>query len=159
MQEEKLGFINDTMFTLLASLPASSEGLWGKMNSQHMVEHVRDFFNVSIEQIRFGLVTPEEHLPRYKDFLLSEKQFRENTKAPTTVLGEEPMPLRFSSMAEAVTALQKTVEQFNEFFNNNPGRKTIHPIFGPLDFEEWIQLHYKHITHHFRQFGLLPRHA
>ncbi|HMJ48212.1 MAG TPA: DUF1569 domain-containing protein [Ferruginibacter sp.] len=159
MQEEKLEFINSKMFELLASLPEGSKGLWGKMNSQHMVEHVRDFFNVSIEQMRFGLVTPEEHLPKYKEFLLSDKQFRENTKAPPNVLGEEPMPLRFNTFNGAVDALRKTVDQFNDYFNNNPGKKSIHPVFGPLDFEEWVQLHYKHITHHFRQFGILPRHA
>ena len=157
MQDEKLEFINAAMFELMVKLQERSKGLWGKMNAQHMVEHLRDFFQVSIEQVRFGLVTPEEHLPKYMEFLLSEKQFRENTKAPSNILGEEPMPLRFDTLSDAIEALRKTVVQFNEYFKNNPGKKTIHPVFDPLDFDEWVQLHYKHVQHHLRQFGLLSR--
>lgn len=156
MQEEKLAFISNEVFSLLAKLAEDTKGKWGKMNPQQMVEHIRDFFNVSIEQMRFELVTPEAHLPKYKEFLLSDKQFRENTKAPSNVLGEEPMPLRFNSFIEATEALKKTVGKFNEYFAGQPGKKTIHPVFGPLDYEEWILLHHKHVTHHLRQFGLLP---
>jgi tRNA A58 N-methylase Trm61 len=47
------------------------------MNVQQMVEHVTDFFKVSFDHIKFDLVTPEEHLPKYKEFLMSDKEFRE----------------------------------------------------------------------------------
>jgi len=156
MDQQKNDFISNTFFSLVAELPGETKGKWGKMNAQQMIEHIRDFFNISIGQNRFGLVTPEEHLPKYKEFLLSDKQFRENTKAPSSVLGEEPMPIRFGSMNDAVDALQKTVSAFNEFFKNNPGKKTTHPVFGPLDYDEWVLLHYKHVNHHLRQFGILP---
>ncbi|TXH28993.1 MAG: DUF1569 domain-containing protein, partial [Cyclobacteriaceae bacterium] len=36
-----------------------------------------------------------------------------------------------------------------------PAKKTTHPVFGALNFDEWILLHYKHVTHHSRQFGLI----
>ena len=61
------------------------------MNAQQMVEHVAGFFKVSTNQLKFPLVTPEEHFQSLKNFLLSDKEFRENTKAP--VLPEEPLPV------------------------------------------------------------------
>jgi hypothetical protein len=120
-----------------------------------MVEHVTAFFNVSIEKIKFPLVTPVEHLPKFKEFLLSDKQFRENTQAPTSVIGEDPLPLRYENMEQAVSKLADSVSNFEAYFKDNPDRKTVHPVFGELNFEEWVLLHYKHVTHHLRQFGLL----
>ncbi|HNU86660.1 MAG TPA: DUF1569 domain-containing protein [Ferruginibacter sp.] len=155
MDTEKLNFIKTEFVPKVRTLSADTAGKWGKMNGQQMAEHVTAFFNVSIEKIKFPLVTPVEQLPRFKEFLLSDKQFRENTKAPTDVIGEEPLPLRYENMEQAIDKLAASVANFETYFNNNPGKKTMHPVFGELNFEEWILLHYKHVTHHLRQFGLL----
>ena len=82
MQDHKLAFIKKDMFTLLRHLPADKMGSWGKMNAQQMVEHSAGFFDISAGKGKVELVTPEEHLPKFMEFLLSDKQFRENTKAP-----------------------------------------------------------------------------
>lgn len=154
-QEERSFFLHSGMFTLLQILDENNTPAWGKMNSGQMVEHLTDFFNVSVEKIVFPLLTPEEHLPKYREFLYSDKQFRENTKAPTSVIGDEPLAMRTASLREAKQYLQKTVEEFFEFFKLREGCQTMHPAFGLLNFDEWIMLHYKHVTHHFRQFGLM----
>ena len=155
MLKEKLRFIQEEMFLLLQNITAETKPVWGKMNAQQMLEHVADFFNVSDEKIVFALVTPEEHLPKYKDFLYSDKEFRENTKAPENVLGEEPLPLRKASVEAAKDHLKKSVEEFISYFDTDSEKKTMHPVFGLLNFEEWVLLHYKHVRHHLRQFGLL----
>lgn len=154
MLQQQQTFITRDLFSHLKNIGPATKALWGKMNAQQMVEHLDAFFQISIGKIHFSLVTPEEHLPKFKAFLLSEKQFRENTKAPDTVLGEEPLPLQYGSFDEAVARLHETVEAFPVFFKNNPGKNTTHPVFGPLDFDEWVMLHYKHVTHHLRQFGI-----
>lgn len=154
MDEQKLAFIKADFFSLLGDIRTDTQAKWGKMNAQQMVEHVEAFFNVSTEKITFDLVTPEEHLPKFKEFLLSDKQFRENTKAPANVIGEEPLPLRYNSYEEAVAKLHQAVDHFEAYFKNDPGKKTLHPVFGSLNFEEWVLLHYKHVTHHLRQFGV-----
>lgn len=155
MDQAKLKFITEEYIPLVKNLQPGAMGKWGKMNGQQMVEHVSLFFLVSTEKLRFELAVPEEHLPKYREFLYSDKQFRENTKAPTSVLGEETLPIRFASMEEAVDKLKKSVDGFVEFFKNNPDKKTLHPAFGELNFDEWVLLHYKHVTHHLRQFGLM----
>jgi len=154
MNQEKADFIKEGFLSLLNGISPDKQALWGKMNPQQMVEHVTGFFFVSIDKLQFPLVTPEEHLPKFKEFLLSDKQFRENTKAP--VLPEEPLPVREADLSSAIQQLKKTIEGFFAYFSDDPGKKTLHPVFGWLNFEEWILLHYKHVTHHARQFGLLP---
>ena len=155
MDQAKLNFITKEYIPLLKNLPADATGKWGKMNGQQMVEHVAMFFYVSSEKVKFDLVTPVEHLPKLKEFLLSDKQFRENTKAPLNIIGEEALPLRNASMEDAVEELSRAIESYVAYFKNNPDKKTIHAVFGDLNFEEWVLLHYKHVTHHLRQFDLM----
>jgi Protein of unknown function (DUF1569) len=155
MDEQKLNFITNESIPLFKKVPAGNQGKWGKMNGQQMIEHVAAFFYVSTGKIKFDLVTPEEHLPKYKEFLLSDKEFRENTKAPANVIGEEPLPLRYATMDEALQNLAEAIAYFESYFKNNADKKTMHPVFGELNFEEWVLLHYKHVTHHLRQFGLM----
>jgi Protein of unknown function (DUF1569) len=155
MDAVKFDFIQHKFIPLLNNLSANTAGKWGKMNAQQMVEHVTDFFNVSAGKIYFNVVTPAEYLPRYKEFLLSDKEFRENTKAPATVLGDEPLPLRNGTMQEAIAGLQKSIDAFVGYFAAEVNNTSSHPVFGVLNFEEWVLLHYKHVMHHGRQFGVV----
>ena len=155
MDQAKLNFLTKEYVPLLKNVSPTAMGKWGKMNGQQMVEHVAAFFYVSSEKIKFNLVTPPEHLPKYKEFLLSDKEFRENTKAPGNVIGEEAMPLRYTSMEEAVENLARSIAAFEVYFKDDSKKKTMHPVFGELNFEEWVLLHYKHVTHHLRQFELI----
>lgn len=155
MDEQKLSFITKDCLPLFDSLAGDTAGKWGKMNAQQMVEHVSAFFLVSTGKIKFDLVTPAEHLPKYKEFLHSDKEFRENTKAPTTVIGEEALPLRYIGMPQALEKLKEAIAGFETYFATDADKLTMHPVFGELNFEEWVLLHYKHVTHHLKQFGLL----
>jgi hypothetical protein len=155
MEEDKYRFITYDFVSLVSSLPSNMKGNWGKMNAQQMVEHVTAFFKVSSGKIKFPVVTPEEHLPKYKAFLLSDKEFRENTKAPATVLGDEPLPLRNATMEEALVGLEKSINEFIDYFKNDETQLLAHPVFGELNFNEWVLLHYKHVLHHAKQFGII----
>jgi oxepin-CoA hydrolase/3-oxo-5,6-dehydrosuberyl-CoA semialdehyde dehydrogenase len=153
---DKSEFISTELFISLQQLHADAIAKWGKMNAQQMVEHLIDFIDLSVEKIHFPLAVPEEDLPKYKTFLMSEKPFRENTKAPATVLGENPLPAKLNSLQSAVHQLKISVSDFFSFFAKYPDKKTLHPAFGWLNFEQWLMLHYKHISHHLRQFELIP---
>ncbi len=153
MTPEKINFLKTEFIPLIQKLNGNEEGNWGKMNAQQMTEHVSAFFKVSTGKIFFPLTTPQEHLPKYKEFLLSDKEFRENTKAP--VLPEDPLPLRFTNMKDAIDDLKDSVNNFFEYFKDHPSKTTLHPAFGELNFDEWVQLHYKHVIHHLKQFGLI----
>ena len=153
MDQLKLDFITLRLVPLLRTLTVDTSMLWGKMNPQQMVEHISGFFRVSTNKLHFPLVTPEDQLPKFKAFLQSDKEFRENTKAP--VLPEEPQPVQFASLADAITDLEKEVKDFIRLFTNDSTLTTQHPVFGDLNFDDWVLLHYKHVVHHLKQFGLL----
>ena len=155
MDVQKQNFITNECVLLFKNLPADAMGKWGKMNAQQAVEHLADFFNVSAGKIKFDLVTPAEHLPKYKEFLLSDKEFRENTKAPTSVIGEEALPFQYANMEAALDKLAESITAFENYFKDESLKTSLHPVFGELNFEEWVLLHHKHVTHHAKQFGLL----
>jgi oxepin-CoA hydrolase/3-oxo-5,6-dehydrosuberyl-CoA semialdehyde dehydrogenase len=155
MDTVKLDFITHGFISLLKDLPVNAGGKWGKMNAQQMVEHVTGFFKVSANKVQFPLVSPSEHMPKLRAFLHSDKEFRENTKAPTSVIGEEPLPVRSNNMEEAITGLQQSIDEFVDYFEGDSYKTTLHPVFGELNFDEWILLHYKHLVHHAKQFGLI----
>jgi len=151
VNEVKRQFLQTQFLPLIQQIDPGAIHRWGKMNAQQMVEHVSDFFRISSGRLIYPLVTPLEHLPKYRDFLLSEKDFRENTKAP--VLPDEPLALRHAAMNESIVELEEQVDNFFLYFSHHPGQKTLHPAFGELNFEEWVQLHHKHVKHHLKQFG------
>lgn len=155
MDQGKLDFIKNGFIEKIKRLTPTTASKWGKMNPQQMVEHVSGFFKVSTRQVKFSLVTPEEHLAKFKLFLLSDKEFRENTKAPVSVLPDEPLPVTFSNLREAIKDLEKQIGLFVEKFSSGEIVSSQHPVFGDLNFEEWVLLHYKHVMHHAKQFGLM----
>ncbi len=154
MPDKKQDFIRLQLFSSLEEAKPDSVAQWGKMSAQQMIEHLGDFFDISSGKLKFDLITPGEQLPKYREFLLSDKAFRENTKAPVSIIGDEPLPIRNASIEEASAKLQLSVESFFKYFENANAIPTVHPVFGPLSFEDWVLLHYKHVAHHLRQFGL-----
>lgn len=154
-QQEKLHFITHDFTRLIADADAATKPHWGKMNLQQMTEHVADFFKLSSGKLQMPVVSSPEHLDKLKAFLYSDKPFRENTKPPGNILPEEPMPVRNPTIEIAISKLQHQIDDFVLYFKENPEGRTTHPVFGALNFEEWIMLHYKHVTHHSRQFGLI----
>jgi hypothetical protein len=152
MNLEKENFIRTKFISLLQKIPGSAQPQWGKMSLQQMIEHFSDVVMVASGKIKIPVVTPADKLPRFRDFLMSEKPFKENTKSP--VLPEEPQPLKKHTKEGAIGKLQEELIHFFEAFEKNPGLITTHPVFGELNFEENIQIMHKHALHHLRQFGV-----
>ena len=155
MDAEKLDFIQYELMKRLHQLPSAATGKWGKMNGQQMVEHLSLIFSASSGKINVTLATPVEYLPKYKEFLWSDKEFKENTKAPSALIPEEPQELKHATMSLALQELQDELDYFFNYYKTHPGATTMHPAFGELNFEEWIQIHHKHVVHHLKQFGLI----
>jgi oxepin-CoA hydrolase/3-oxo-5,6-dehydrosuberyl-CoA semialdehyde dehydrogenase len=153
--QEQFHFLKEEFIPLLLKTDVDVQPKWGKMSFQQMLEHVADFFQVSTQKQHYPLVSPPKHMQKLKEFLMSDKQFRENTKAPGNIIGEEPFPLRYESVEKAINELAADVDYFFQFYSETPGQTALHPVFGELNFEEWVRLHYKHVLHHSKQFGLI----
>jgi hypothetical protein len=136
-----------------ATLSATQKGNWGKMNAQQMIEHLSYVFAASYGKIKVNLVTPAEFLAKAKEFLLSDKEFRENTKGPAALVPEEPEAVKHSTINNAIDELKNEIDGFFSFFHQHTNAVVVHPVFGELNFDEWIIAHYKHTLHHAKQFG------
>lgn len=150
----KENFLRTKLIALLQQSDPHAVARWGKMNMQQMIEHMTDVFMCANGKLKLAIVTPPDKLPAFRDFLMSDKPFKPNTKSP--VLPEEPIPLKKHTMQAAIGKLQEEIIHFFEVFDNNPDIKTVNPVFGELNFNENVQLLYKHSLHHLNQFGIEP---
>jgi hypothetical protein len=58
-------------------------------------------------------------------------------------------------MQEALENLEESIKAFENYFKEDVSKTSLHPVFGELNFEEWVLLHYKHVRHHLKQFGMM----
>jgi len=156
MSIEKENFLRTKLIKYLQQLNPATLPKWGKMNVQQMIEHYGgDGVRSANGRLKIELIiTPPESLRRMQEFLMSDKPFRENVRNP--LLGEEPRALRYKTVPGAIGALQQELIYFFEAFKKNPQLITRNPFFGDLNFEQNVQLLYKHALHHLRQFGIEP---
>ena len=156
MSLEKENFLRTKFVTYLQRLDPATPPKWGKMSVQHMVEHFGgDAIRNASGRLKIDtIVTPPENLERMREFMMSEKPFRENTMNP--LIGNDLRLLRYKTVQAAIGALQQELIYFFEAHDKNPELVTRNPIFGDLNFEQNVQLLYKHAIHHLRQFGVEP---
>jgi len=153
MSAEKAEFLKNQFIPLLRQLPADTQPQWGKMTLQQMVEHFAESVALASGKItRHELATPEEQLPKYQQFLMSDKPFKENTMNP--FMPEIPPPVRNKSLQDALNELREELNYFFSVFEENEHLLTHNPIFGDLNFQMNVQLLYKHAVHHLKQFGV-----
>jgi hypothetical protein len=150
----KENFLRTKLVPLLQKLNPATPPRWGKMNVQQMVEHyTTDGVQIANGRMKFDqIITPPENLVRFREFLVSDKPFRENTRNP--LLPEFPAELRFRTIQAAIATLHEELIYFFEIYEKDPRLVTRNPIFGDLDFEQNVQLLYKHALHHLKQFGM-----
>jgi len=152
MEKELEQFLKSGAAQKFMSLTENTPNTFGKMNVLQMLEHVAEWASISSGKLKFELQTPIEHLPNWKAFLLSEKEFMPNTK--NSLMDDEPLQSSFESVEEGVLKIQKSLDAYFERFKNKELETEMHPFFGALNFEEWALLHGKHLRHHLRQFGV-----
>jgi hypothetical protein len=152
MNEEKIHFLKHEYISELKKIPSQTKPNWGKMTFQQMLEHMSDFLRIaSGKTVYTDVITPEERLPRMREFIMSDKPFRENTLNP--MLSEIPAPVINESVEIALDELQEELNYFFDVFEKNNLKVTRNPIFGDLNYEENVSLVYKHAVHHLRQFS------
>jgi hypothetical protein len=153
MNAEKKDFLQHRLIPLIRQIPTDKAPLWGKMTLQQMIEHFADYTRIaSGKTVHPDFIFPPEQLQKNRDFMLSEKPFKENT--PNPLLSEVPAPVRNVSVEQAIKELQKEIDFFFAVFEKDNLQVTRNPFFGDLNFEQNIHLLHKHALHHLRQFGV-----
>ncbi|MGZ5189856.1 MAG: hypothetical protein ACXWCZ_02490 [Flavisolibacter sp.] len=156
MGVDKIDFLKKRFLSILKQIPSDTPPTWGKMTLQQMIEHFTDYVRIASGKTVFtDIITPAENLERSRDFLMSDKPFRENT--PNPLMPQVPAPVRNPSAEHAIKELKKEFDYFFTVFEKNNLKVTRNPFFGDLNFDQNVHLLHKHAQHHLKQFGVITQ--
>lgn len=150
--QQKAAFLKNDLVKELSRINIDEPQRWGKMNVQQMIEHMSDSFREANGKTPRTIVTPEEQVPKYQEFLKSERAFKENTK--NALMADTPAAVKHIDVKHALDELQTEINDFFTAFENHPEKTITNPFFGHLDYDMWVQLLHKHAIHHLKQFGV-----
>lgn len=149
-----LAFNKANVTKALDKLTAEHTPQWGILTPQHMVEHLEFFMQMSVGKVETEITTPEKRIERYKESLFNFRSMPRSFDHP--LLKEKELEvLRYANLEEAKAALLSAIDDYETFFQENPGIETPNTIFGMLDKQLWDLMHRKHFHHHFSQFDLV----
>jgi hypothetical protein len=144
---EKSAF--DEIAVRLEKITPNSQRQWGEMNVDQMLAHCGNGLEMAM-----GIINPNRvFIGRLIGGLLksaytNDKPFSKDS--PTSKEIKVRTPKNFTTEK---TRLTKLIKQFSDG-GESLCTKQPHPFFGKLSPSEWSIGMYKHIDHHFRQFGV-----
>lgn len=140
----------ETVFVRLEKLNYMSKPQWGKMNSAQMLAHL----NVAYD---YAYGRKNSNLNFFAKFMV--KLFVKNI-----VAGEKPYTKNSRTAPEFIISNERDFEKEKSIFIDNVKETEAKGVayfegkencsFGVLTSKEWSNLFYKHIDHHFIQFGV-----
>ncbi len=130
----------------LGKLTAETRGRWGRMGAGQMLRHVAGGLRMATGDLD---IPPRGGLLRrfpIKQLIIFVLPFPKGAPtAPALVCLD---PVDFEVERDAVRALLQS------FAKRDLAHWPEHPAFGPLNRKQWGVLVWKHVDHHFRQFGV-----
>jgi len=131
----------------LESLGKQTSGQWGKLNAAQMLAHCTATLQVPVGDLKIKRTFISLIGWMFKGMITSEKPFSRNspTSAEFVVHGERDFE----------TEKKRFRESFNKLAQGPSAITCLeHPFFGKITHEDWGHLMYKHLDHHFTQFGV-----
>ena len=136
----------------LKKLKVDETPLWGKMTPQHMVEHLYKTIQASINEITLNIFSEERKIPVLKKLFFGDRPLPKEFMNPA--IGPDLLKLEFENLNASIMQLENILIRYENYFNDHPSSKTVHPVFGHLNKAEWDIFHQKHFKHHLSQFGI-----
>lgn len=130
----------------LDALSTASKGRWGRMSVAQMLHHVAEALKMATGDVSIPpRVGPLRMFP-LKQLIVFVLPFpRSAPTAPALLASGEP---HFESERAVVRSL------LSAFPQRELSAWPDHPAFGALSRDQWGVLAWKHLDHHFRQFGV-----
>jgi len=139
---------NQEIISRINSLSSDSQALWGKMSVDQMLKHCNDAVLVAFNEKELRIPFIWKILaPMMKNMILKKPQFDKNS--PTA------KEFKYDTNFDFETIKNELITNFSRFqagFDAISCKK--HPFWGYMTADEWNNLHWKHIDHHLRQFGV-----
>ena len=139
--------VYDEILSRLNKLNKDTSATWGKMNVGQMLNHYQMPLNIILEKENYGVKPNWLINLLFKKSMYSDKLWKKNSPtAKGFVIKDEK---DFDTQKEVITNL---IDELNTQRERNDWRP--HPAFGKLTKDQWGKMQYKHLDHHFRQFGV-----
>ena len=133
----------------LGNLTSDTSREWGKMSPSQMMEHTARALEMAlgdkpVKQLFLGKMLSW----MFRKEFLGEQPFKPNRPTgPYFIIKDEP---DFEATRER---LRETISKFHSLGESGTDGN-VHGFFGPLTGKQWGETQYKHLDHHFRQFGV-----
>jgi hypothetical protein len=140
---------NEALIKRIHLLDENSKPLWGKMNVSQMLSHCQAPIDLALGNIEIKSNFFLGILGRiFKSKILNAGKFKKNSVTLTEFSRSD-----FYEFEQNKIELIKKISTF-AVLGDESIKKTKHPIFGKMSYEEWDKLQYMHLDHHLRQFGV-----
>jgi hypothetical protein len=129
----------------LQRLTPEAKALWGKMNAPQMLAHLTDWMLMARGALE---VAPKKRPLRYppiKQLAIYWLPFPKGVPTAPELITRKPAEWDIERAA---------VRRHVESWDMNPIAWPDHPVFGRMTSRAWCVLGYRHMDHHFRQFGI-----
>ncbi|MBK8495747.1 MAG: DUF1569 domain-containing protein [Chitinophagaceae bacterium] len=141
--------IYEKMISRLHALGPESQRRWGKMNVAQMLAHCKEAFEVPLIDHKM----PRSIFSLLVGWMIKAKLYNDDPwkknlpTAPNFIIKDE---------RDFEKEKQQLLELIDRFFRGGPEKvgRFPHPMFGRFTPEQWGQSMYKHLDHHFKQFGV-----
>ncbi|MBK6986418.1 MAG: DUF1569 domain-containing protein [Bacteroidetes bacterium] len=140
----------ETVFARLEKLNYMSKPQWGKMNVAQMLAHLNVTYDLAYDRVQ----SPANFFVKLmlklfvKPLVTNDKPYKKNSHtAPVFIITNERDFEKEKSIF--IDNVKKTEADGVAFFEGK-----VSSSFGPMTAKEWSTQFYKHIDHHFTQFGV-----
>ena len=139
-----------------ARLQPQTPARWGRFTAPHMLAHAIQ----SLRMMTGELAVPAERVPwavrhaPLRQLLIYVLPFPKGLRTSAALLARPAADPATSpaAWAEEQRELERVLDAIGA---RAPGSAwPLHPAFGPMTGRDWGVLQYRHLDHHFRQFGL-----
>ncbi|WP_194850894.1 DUF1569 domain-containing protein [Nonlabens antarcticus] len=131
----------------LKTITPSNNAQWGVMSAAQMMKHCQ--YPLQVAMGKEKIVIKSNWLVKilFKKMMYSSKPYRKNGPTLSTFKVEDSRD--FASEKEK---LDLWIQEL--WYDRNNENRRSHPVFGEFTKEQWGVLQWKHLDHHFKQFGV-----
>ena len=131
----------------LERLSPDATPLWGRMTAPQMLAHLADWMLMAKGELTAAAIKLPVRFPPLKQLAIYWLPFPRGVPTAPELIGRNPAKWEVER-----ANLRRHVESFEKL---DP--KTVwpqHPVFGKMTTKAWCVFAYRHMDHHFRQFGI-----
>lgn len=140
---------NQHIVDRINKLQPTSLSQWGKMTVDQMMSHCIAPLDVALGDLQLKINPIMAFLGRtlIRKKVLNDAKFKKDSPTVPAFIRSGSYDFE-STKAELIEKVKKFKEGPQVIKTNT------HPLFGPLTYEEWNNIQWKHLDHHLRQFGV-----